>query len=142
MREQALSLNMIKDTQTNPGGKSRAEAAMNRSNQQHPRRQQNISGDIIEDMLVSLPVESLLWFKWIFKSWHSLVNKPCFSRANFRCCRCRCHHHSYSNIIIYPNQNWTFQPPDFIWIVWEVIVWSYGTQEIHRPHLDYQNLLG
>jgi len=51
---------MIKDTQTNPGGKSRAEAAMNRSNQQHPRRQQNISGDIIEDMLVSLPVESLL----------------------------------------------------------------------------------
>jgi len=60
MREQALSLNMIKDTQTNPGGKSRAEAAMNRSNQQHPRRQQNISGDIIEDMLVSLPVESLL----------------------------------------------------------------------------------
>jgi len=51
---------MIKDTQTNPGGKSRAEAAMNRSDQQHPSRQQNIPGDIIEDMLVSLPVESLL----------------------------------------------------------------------------------
>ncbi|KAJ6876143.1 hypothetical protein NC652_035494 [Populus alba x Populus x berolinensis] len=90
-------------------------------------------------MLVSLPVESLLRFKCIFKSWHSLVNKPCFSRANFQCCRRR---RRYSNVVIYPNQNWPFQPPDFIWIVWEVIVWSYGTQEINRPHLDYWNLLG
>ncbi|KAJ6876142.1 hypothetical protein NC652_035494 [Populus alba x Populus x berolinensis] len=40
---------MIKDTQTNPGGKSRAEAAMNRSDQQHSSGQQNIPGDIIED---------------------------------------------------------------------------------------------
>ncbi|KAJ6869654.1 hypothetical protein NC651_034399 [Populus alba x Populus x berolinensis] len=47
-------------------------------------------------MLVSLPVDSLLRFKCIFKSWHSLVNKPCFSRANFQCRRRR-----HSNVVLF-----------------------------------------
>ncbi|CAK7337099.1 unnamed protein product [Dovyalis caffra] len=61
--------------------------------QQLTSRQQNtlIPDDVIEDILLNLPVKSLLRFKSVCKSWCSLFSKPGFARANFNKRRCNNH---------------------------------------------------
>ncbi|KAK7295588.1 hypothetical protein RJT34_18498 [Clitoria ternatea] len=64
-------------------GRARKRSTMNEKNQRKKRVTPFLPDELIESILLRLPVRSLLRFKSVCKSWLSLISNPQFAESHF-----------------------------------------------------------